>query len=373
MGIFSFFNKKETRSKLEYVSPYQYGCGLSFFDSLNDYDSVYLSAVFCAITKICSSMAVLPILTDETTSQSFNNMTKTKYDTIYSMMWDLLTRGNAYLYIGNPTKPRYIPATDVTVIYNKTTDVLKYQITGIGKQVTPKDLIHIMINPKRDEFEGRGITSFAFKSLNLSKHAEEAANNFFSSGCCISGVLSVQGTLSEKQRDDIRASWNQTFNGGGGICVLPGNMSYSQLGANSADAQLLESREFQVREVARFFNINSVLLGDISKSAYSTLEQALIEFATVTLLPYITLFEEEFSRKLKTKINFDESYLLRTDTSAKATYFSTLTEKGILSINEAREELGYEPIEGGDVHAISYTDISQNTIENKPNQTNETV
>lgn len=80
------------------------------------------------------------------------------------------------------------------------------------------------------------------------------------------------------------------------------------------------------------------------------------------------MVEQEFTRKLlkpsenNLEINLDETYLLKTDKTATASYYSTMIDKGILCINEARHELGYSEIEGGDKHLIAYTDISQNTI-----------
>ena len=85
------------------------------------------------------------------------------------------------------------------------------------------------------------------------------------------------------------------------------------------------------------------------------------------------MVEQEFTRKLlkpsesNLEINLDETYLLKTDKTATASYYSTLIDKGILCINEARNELGYSDIEGGDKHLIAYTDISQNTINSPKN------
>ena len=86
------------------------------------------------------------------------------------------------------------------------------------------------------------------------------------------------------------------------------------------------------------------------------------------------MIEEEFTKKLfnnsesNLEINLDETVVLRTDKTAQANYYSTLLDKGILSINEVRKELGYSEIEGGDKHTISYTKIEDNIIDEKPNK-----
>lgn len=148
-------------------------------------------------------------------------------------------------------------------------------------------------------------------------------------------------------------------------------MSYQPIQLNATDSQMLESRQYNVQDIARFFGINPVLLGDLTHSSYSTIEATQQQFLLHTLQPYITMIEEEFTKKLfsnsesNLEINLDETVVLRTDKTAQANYYSTLLDKGILSINEVRKELGYSEIEGGDAHTIAYTDINQNKIDDK--------
>jgi HK97 family phage portal protein len=146
-------------------------------------------------------------------------------------------------------------------------------------------------------------------------------------------------------------------------------MSYQPIQLNATDSQMLESRQFNVQDIARFFGISPVLLGDLSHNSYSTIEAVQEQFLLQTLQPYITMIEEEFTKKLfkenesDLEINLDETVILRTNKTAQASYYSTLLDKGILSINEVRKELGYSEIEGGDAHTIAYTDINQNKID----------
>ena len=148
-------------------------------------------------------------------------------------------------------------------------------------------------------------------------------------------------------------------------------MSYQPIQLNATDSQMLESRQYNVQDIARFFGISPVLLGDLSHNSYSTIEAVQEQFLLQTLQPYITMIEEEFTKKLfkenesDLEINLDETVILRTNKTAQASYYSTLLDKGILSINEVRKELGYSEIEGGDAHTIAYTDINQNKIDDK--------
>ena len=150
-------------------------------------------------------------------------------------------------------------------------------------------------------------------------------------------------------------------------------MSYQPIQISPEDAQLLDSRLFQVEEICRFFGVNPVLVGDLSHSSYGSLEAAQQEFLIHTLLPYLNMVEEEFTSKLFKpseegyRINLDETAILRTDKTALATYYKTLLETGVYCCNEVRRELGLNPIEGGDKHLIAYTKINDNIINSKEN------
>lgn len=154
-------------------------------------------------------------------------------------------------------------------------------------------------------------------------------------------------------------------------------MSYQPIQLSASDSQMLESRQFNVQDIARFFGISPVLLGDLSHSSYSTIEATQNQFLVHTLQPYISMVEAEFNRKLlkpseyNLSINLDETAILKTDKTALATYYTSLLNSGVLCVNEVRKELGYSSIEGGDKHLIAYTKIKDNTINNTNTNTEE--
>lgn len=341
-----------------------------------------LSAVYAAVEMISNALAELPILikvdgivdTEHPFNHLFCNNLMSKYVLIKQLVWDILImNGNALLYIrrdsrGVPKELIYCKPADTQIMYNESTRDLYYLNQKVAKgRIEPKDMIHLYKN-SQDGINGRSIISYAKKVFDLSKYTDATASNYYQSGCNLNGILTITGNPSQEEVEKIRMNWKRLHgaDGNSGLAILKGNMNYQSIGQSAAESQMLEARLFNVSEIARFFNISPVLLGDLTKSSYSTIEAAQLEFVQHTLYPFIVMFEEELNRKLchrsNVRIDFDESFLIKSDKSVQANYLNTLVSGGIMSINEARASLGLNPIEGGDKVIIPFTDISQNII-----------
>lgn len=370
-----------TQETIDYVLQ-----ALNFGTIQQDYTNRSISAVYRAVELISDSIAILPIKVRNRNSNhtedipnhpihfALNNTTSTRYNFIKMLVESVMLRGNGFAFIergesGQPVALRYLNPSEVVINYNKQKNTLWYTVTNYASgRIEPINMIHLVKNTN-DGVTGVSIISYASRALALANATEHQAKGFFENGCNLSGVLTVQGQLSAQQRKDIYTSWNQAFlNGGNGLAVLQGNMQYQPITINAAEAQMLESRKFNVQDIARFFGLNPVLLGDSSSSSFSTIEAVQNDFLLHTLAPYIEMIEQEFNRKLvlpsesDLEIKLDEAYLLRTDKTAQSQYYTSMLDKGVFCINEVRKELGFTPIEGGDKHIIPYTDISQNII-----------
>lgn len=384
-----FFSRKENRSQDVPVVDNN-GLGLSNLVNKAQIPSISLSAVFAAVEIISNSVAELPINVktreDDKTGmvkvhpiyEALNNGITTKFMLLKMLITDMLLYGNGIAYIdrdadGTPLQIVYCPYGTYNINYNANTRQLYYTITSLRRgRIEPIDIIHLVKN-SRNGVEGIGVLNYASHTLELAKATEKAAQDYFSSGCHVAGILTTNAPrLTKDQRETIRDAWNQAHgNKGTGMAILENGMQYSPVAANSKESQLLETRLFNLNDIARFFSISPVLLGDLSHSSYSTIEASLLEFVTHTLFPYITLIENEFTRKLikpsekNLFIDLDENYIVKSDKQSQANYLSTLVSKGIMTVNEARYQLGLNPMEGGDKLFVAFTDINQNTINNK--------
>lgn len=365
------------------------GLGLSTLLGAKSGNPMGISAVYSAVSIISNTIASIPIQVRKKDGEGYqetihdhyllplfdhNENDITRFEMIKYTIQSLLLKGNGFIYVyrdgtGKAKGLRWLPSENVSIIYNQVSNELYYICPLVSKKrIEPVNMLHFKIN-SNDGINGRSVISYAARSLKNANATEDSAVNFYDSGCNLNGIVKVSGSLTPQQKQDIRDSWRESMDGQG-LAVLQGNMDYTPIQMNVSDAQLIESRQFNVNDIARFFNINPTLLGDLTHSAYNTLEAAQEEFLVHTLMPYISIMEQEMSRKLfppsewDYSINLDELAILRTDKKNQAEYYSTLIDKGILSINEARKAMGYPEIEGGDKHTIAYTDIDQNTIEN---------
>lgn len=377
------------------TSPYT-NLGLTFGTYFPNRSAMSLSAVYRCVELISDAVAMLPIRVKQGNAIVENHSLYkvfdqrdnliNKYNLIKLLIQSVLLRGNGFCYIerngdGSVRSLRYLESGDVSIVYNKQANTLYYQCPIVtNKRIEPINMIHLIKNTY-DGINGISVISYADGTLKLAKSAETSSENFYSKGGNLSGVLTVQGQLSAQQRQDIINNWNTAYSGGGqGIAVLQGNMTYQPVQVNAHDAQLIEARQYNVKDIARFFGVSPSLLGDTTGSSYNSIEAEQQAFILHTVMPYVTLIENEFSKKLLKgtesdfKIDLDETYLLRADKAATANYLTSLVNNGIMTRNEARKQIGLEAVDGGDELIIAYTKIADNTIgtqdteNNKPNK-----
>ena len=346
-----------------------------------------LSAFFAARELISNSVAELPVVVkkkNEVDSESplldlFYRNQMSKYIMVKKAVEDMIDYGQSLFYIsrtpdGTPIDLTYMPRGTWSTQYNTTTGDLFYRINGKNRLVEPVNVLHFYKNSDIYGYDGIPLGHFAKNILGISASTDNAAKNYYKSGCTYKAALTIKGAR-KNSKEQARRAFEEVNNGANstGLVILDDDMSLQTLSSDADKSQMLETRLFNVTEIARFFNINPVLLGDLSKSSYSTIEAANIEFVTHTLMPYISIFECELNRKLikpsqrRLRIDLDESYLIRGDRASTATYLNTLVQSGIMTRNEARKQLGFAPLEGLDDIIIPFTNIESNTITNNKN------
>ena len=373
--------------------------------------SMLLSAVYRCVEVISDSVAQLPLEPYRMDSQGYKvkftshptykllnkepNQRMSRFTFIKTLIVSTLLRGNGYAYIerdgkGDATALHLIPSELVTINRPKTLkEPISYSIAGVGK-VESKDMIHIL-NFSYDGIMGMSTLQHARHSLGLAMDSDSHAAGFFKGGANIAGILKSDGHLAPDQKQQIKQAWQMAFNPNfgtpNGVALLEGNFTFEPVTVNPSDAQLLETRQFNVVDICRFFGVSPVKAFDLTKSSYSTVEATELAFLTDTLSPLLEKIELEFERKLykpsekdSIDVRFDTAMLLRADKQSLANYYQTLFNIGVVSPNDIRKQLDMPAIEGGDntfvqvniqtlEKALSPNPDNTNTIKEKTNLT----
>lgn len=390
MALFNRNSKpKQEQIEVREAEPqesYTVPVGLDFLiPYLNKGEATAVSAFFAGVQLISSTIASIPIhvrnynsgqIVDHPINIAFESSLQSRFTIMKQILWDLYIHGNGVCYIqraadGTPTELIYAPNGSYSIMYTEKPRKLYYLFPNITtKKVEPINVIHLVLNSK-DGVNGKGIPLFAKKLLEIALATDTHAKNYFENGANIDGILKSSKPLTSAQKLDIKQSW-QTVHGvgkSGGIAVIGNDMDYTAIGSSANDAQMIETRKFNAEEICRYLCIDPILLGISGASSYNSIEQAQLSFLSHCIYPLISMIEDEFNRKLlkpsernRLYIDFDENHVMFADKSATANYYATLVKNGIMTINEARHNLGYTPMEGGDDLIIPFTDLSQNTV-----------
>lgn len=395
MKIFGYELRKASKKELHQVRAWT--AGRSVLDSRSV--PMLLSTVYRCVDLISDSIAVLPLKTYRIDGDGFKEEAKdhpayyvldmepnedmTRFVFFKTLMTSVLLTGNGYAYIERDglklEQLVYIPSGAVQIVWiTDRQGVLRkrYKVTGFAELVEPRDMIHVL-NFSYDGINGISTLEHARQTLSIATSAEESAKGFYDSGGQLSGVLTVEGArLSKEQKDQIYKTWRErtdpVMGTPNGIAVLEGNMKYQPISISPSDSQLLESRQFNVVDICRFFSVSPVKAFDLSKSSYSTVEATQLQYLTDTALAVITKIEQEINRKIflpsergKVVAEFDTSAILRTDKSAQATYWKELFNIGAATPNEVRRESNLGRMENGDK---AFVQVNVQTLDNAAKQ-----
>ena len=384
MNIFGLTIQKRNKENIQEYQMESSATSLIFGGYKLEDKCTSLSSFYAALELITNSIAQLPIVVkrDNEVDKNhplnllFKDMLISKYVFMKMMINDVILYGNAYAYIeraadGTPINLVYCEHGSVNIIYNQKSQEIFYQIPFVKRgKIEAINVIHLY-KDSNNGVEGRSLITYANQIIKLSQATDKAASKYYSSGCALQGALTIKGAR-KGAKEQARQAFAETHGDkGSGLVILDDDMSYTPISSNANDSQMLEARTFNVQEIARFFNINPILLGDKEGASYNSIELANIEFVTHTLMPYIVMAEEEFNRKLvkpsetNIRIDVDEKFLMmRGDMKTTSEYLTKLTAGGIMTINEARGQLGLSPVEGGDEIIMPYTKIEDNKINN---------
>jgi HK97 family phage portal protein len=234
---------------------------------------------------------------------------------------------------------------------------------GKTVRLSPYDVLHIP-GLGFDGLVGYSPIAMAKNAIGMAIACEEYGAKFFANGAAPSGVLEHPGTLKDPGR--VRESWQATFGGSSNaqkVAVLEEGMKYTPISISPEQAQFLETRKFQIDEIARIFRVPPHMIGDLEKSSFNNIEQQSLEFVKYTLDPWVSRWEQAMSRALLTPeekkkyfFKFNVDGLMRGDYQSRMQGYATARQNGWMSANDIRELENLDKIpadDGGDLYLVN--------------------
>ena len=393
MGLFSRKKKVSVNDRTAGSSFAFYLGGSSSGKIVTERSALQMTAVYSCIRILSEAIAQLPLHLYQYNDKGGKE--KAIKNTLYFLLHDepnpemssfvfretlmthLLLWGNAYAQIIRngkgevvalyPLMPNKMTVNrdengNIYYQYNRYQDEAK---TGDLGTVTlsSRDVLHIP-GLGFDGLVGYSPIAMAKNAIGLAMATEEYGAKFFANGAAPSGVLEHPGTIKDPNK--LRENWNSTFGGSGNsgkVAVLEEGMKYTPISISPEQAQFLETRKFQINEIARIFRVPPHMVGDLEKYSFSNIEQHSLEFVKYTLDPWVTRWEQSLSRALLSKeekktyfFKFNVDGLLRGDYQSRMQGYAIGRQNGWMSANDIRELENLDRIseeDGGDLYLIN--------------------
>lgn len=285
-----------------------------------------------------------------------------------TLMNHLLLYGNAFAQIvrdGNGRVLGLYPLLPNLIEVNRDKNGNLYYIyqQGDGSTILRKDEVLHIPGLSYDGLIGYGPIALGKNAIGVALATEEYGSTFFSNGANPSGILSHPGVINDPEK--LRDSWQKQFSGKNAhkIAVLEEGLAFHQISVPPNDAQFLETRKFQINEIARIFRVPPHMIGDLEKSSFNNIEQQSLEFVKYSLDPWVIRWEQSLmqslllpSEKSQYFIKFNVDGLLRGDYASRMQGYSTARQNGWMSANDIRELENMNEIpdeDGGNLYVMN--------------------
>ena len=395
MGIFTGLFRSRDKPKNYYHSPsYAYWFGRSKSGAeVNPFTAMQQSAVYACIKVLAESVAQLPLHLYERTEHGKEpavqhplykvlhdqpNPEMTSYTFREVLMTHLLIYGNAYAQIirngrgevlglyplaANRVRVEREDSGELVYLYRRYDDANPNFREQGEIRLYDFDVLHIP-GMGFDGLVGYSPIALSRNAIGLALDCDQYGSSFFANGAAPSGVLKHPGVLKDPQK--VRDAWEKAYGGAGNshkTAVLEEGMDYQPISMTPQDSQFLETRKFQIEEIARLYRLPLHMIGDLDHATFSNIEQQSLEFVQFTLMPWLTRWEQEIQRSLllpqeerRYFAKFNVDGMLRGDYNSRMQGYATARQNGWMSANDIREREDENRIpaeEGGDLYLVN--------------------
>ncbi|MBR3746167.1 MAG: phage portal protein [Selenomonadaceae bacterium] len=373
------------------AAPFLFGKSISGA-TVNEMTAMRCSAVYACVRILAESVAALPLHVYEYTDKGKERAIKhplyfllhdapndemTSFNFREVMMTHLLLHGNCYaqilknnggrvigLYPLMPNRMSVERDDDGQIIYRYTPTKGEAQIKDSATVIYQRqEILHIPALGF-DGMIGYSPIAMARNAIGVAIACEEFGAKFFENGARPSGILEHPGII--KNTDKLREEWQKIYGGSqktGRVAILEEGMKYQSISIPPNDAQFLDTRKFQLNEIARIFRVPPHMLADLERATFSNIEHQSLEFVMYSLMPWLARWEQNLSKALFTPsergkyfVKFNVDGLMRGDYQSRMQGYSIGRQNGWLSANDIREMEDLNPIseaDGGNYYLVN--------------------
>lgn len=369
-----------------------------------------ISTVYACVRVIAEDIGKSPHITYETEYDSERNVVLRQPaidDPLYKLLrWapnpqqtaqrfrEMVTghavlRGDGYAFINWVGIPRLQHVAELVPIHPGRVEIkvlpdLTVEYKVAQRQNAPvtysqDQMLHLM-DLSDDGYRGIGVVTKARQTMGVARAAQRHGGRHFGGGARPAGALKLPGTLSEEAQKRLAKQFDADHGGENVLStmVLEEGLEFQEIGMTNEDSQFLETREFERAEIAAWFRVPPHMVGDLRRATFSNIENQGIQYVNQTLSTWTERWSQELQRKvfldsttLHSEISLDA--LLRGDTKTRYAALQIAINAGFMSRNEARIEIGLNPVDGLDemlvplnIGAADDDDGSDEDSESKP-------
>jgi HK97 family phage portal protein len=356
--------------------------------SVDEQKALKLSVVYACVRLISDTIGMLPLALHQENADGGSRVAMERklnkvlyrmanpYMTTFlfkqTMQAHLLLWGNAYaekIVAGNGDVLELWPMAPWNVKVELVENVRRYTYKmpdGTQRYIQENKVFHIP-GLSFDGVQGYSPISVMRNEIGLGLALQDFGSKYFQNGTNLGGYLEHPGKLGDKARIHLKEDLQENFQGISNalrMIVLEEGMKYQKIGIPANDAQFIESRKFQLEEIARYFGVQLHMIQNLDRATNNNIEQQSIEFKTYAIQPWAVRWEQEIYRSLLTPEMQDQNYyakynmnsLMRGDYKTRMEGYRTGVQMGLYSLNDVRRLEDMNPIdkdEGGDIHWVN--------------------
>ena len=245
---------------------------------------------------------------------------------------------------------------------NKETNKLEYTIgSGTVKKILTRDNVFHVPNLSFDGVVGLSPITYAAMAIQLGLTYETFGVNFYKNGALTSGVFEHPQTIGDQAYERLKRDLKKSYAGLKNIgtpMILESGMKWNPVSINPIDAQLLESKYFQIEDICRIYRVPQHMVNKLDRSTFSNIEEMALEFVMYCVLPICKRFEDNINSQLLTPKQRQDGYfvefkidgLLRGNAKSRSESYSIGRLGGWLSVNDIRRLENLSPIPNGNIY-----------------------